>query len=54
MITKAGILGYCSNIHPGEEWEEHFSEIQKRYRRNNGYIFEKHGARCSCQQILKT
>lgn len=29
MITKAGILGYCSNIHPGEEWEEHFSEIQK-------------------------
>ncbi len=28
MITKHGILGYCSNIHPGEVWEDHFKELQ--------------------------
>ena len=28
MITPFGILGYCSNIHPGEKWEEHFAELQ--------------------------
>lgn len=28
MITKAGIIGYCSNIHPGENWDEHFKELQ--------------------------
>jgi hypothetical protein len=29
MITNYGILGYCSNIHPGEIWDEHFTELQK-------------------------
>lgn len=29
MITPHGILGYCSNIHPGEKWEEHFAELKK-------------------------
>jgi len=28
MYTQFGILGYCSNIHPGEIWEEHFQELQ--------------------------
>ena len=29
METQHGQLTYCSNIHPGESWEEHFSELQK-------------------------
>jgi hypothetical protein len=28
MITSSGILGYCSNIHPGENWKEHFEELK--------------------------
>ena len=28
MITSNGILGYCSNIHPGEHWEDHFEELK--------------------------
>lgn len=29
MDSNYGHLTYCSNIHPGETWEEHFSELQK-------------------------
>lgn len=29
MQTPYGHLSYCSNIHPGEVWEEHFAELQK-------------------------
>jgi len=29
METSYGHLSYCSNIHPGESWEEHFNEIKK-------------------------
>ena len=29
MNSNCGHLTYCSNIHPGESWEEHFSELQK-------------------------
>jgi hypothetical protein len=29
MDSNYGHLTYCSNIHPGESWEEHFSELQK-------------------------
>lgn len=28
MQTKFGHLTYCSNIHPGEEWNSHFAELQ--------------------------
>ena len=28
MKTDYGHLSYCSNIHPGEIWEEHFSNLQ--------------------------
>lgn len=30
METKHGILGYCSNIHPGEIWSEHFEQLKNR------------------------
>lgn len=29
METKHGHFSYCSNIHPGEIWQEHFSELKK-------------------------
>ena len=29
METKHGHFSYCSNIHPGEIWHEHFKELQK-------------------------
>lgn len=29
MKTPLGHLGYCTNIHPGEDWEAHFAELQK-------------------------
>jgi hypothetical protein len=29
METKHGHFSYCSNIHPGEIWQEHFAELQK-------------------------
>ncbi|MHA8051397.1 metabolite traffic protein EboE [Aquirufa sp. ROCK-SH2] len=28
METKYGTLGYCSNIHPGEIWAEHFQHLK--------------------------
>ena len=28
MDTGYGQLTYCSNIHPGEDWEEHFAQLQ--------------------------
>lgn len=28
MDTSYGQLTYCSNIHPGESWEEHFAQLQ--------------------------
>lgn len=28
MDTHYGQLTYCSNIHPGESWEEHFAQLQ--------------------------
>jgi hypothetical protein len=28
MITPYGHLSYCSNIHPGEDWNEHFAVLQ--------------------------
>lgn len=29
MRTPFGHLSYCTNIHPGESWQEHFAEIKK-------------------------
>ncbi len=29
MDTSNGQLTYCSNIHPGESWEEHFVQLQQ-------------------------
>ncbi|MPR32328.1 metabolite traffic protein EboE [Salmonirosea aquatica] len=29
MNTPHGHLTYCSNIHPGEKWNEHFQELKK-------------------------
>lgn len=31
MITKSGHLTYCSNIHTGENWSDHFNEIRKYF-----------------------
>lgn len=28
MKTPYGLLGYCSNIHPGEAWQAHFQELK--------------------------
>jgi len=37
MLTKAGHLTYCSNIHPGADWDSHFAELKA----NLPYIREK-------------
>jgi hypothetical protein len=29
MKTPLGHLGYCTNIHPGESWSDHFAALQK-------------------------
>ena len=29
MQTPHGHLTYCSNIHPGERWDEHFKTLQE-------------------------
>ena len=29
MITSYGHLTYCSNIHPGEQWDDHFKALQE-------------------------
>ncbi len=29
MKTPLGHLGYCTNIHPGESWTDHFAELKK-------------------------
>jgi hypothetical protein len=31
MHTKHGYLTYCTNIHAGESWEEHFSALQQNF-----------------------
>lgn len=31
MITNSGYLTYCTNIHSGEKWEDHFNEIKKNF-----------------------
>ena len=31
MITKYGHLTYCTNIHAGESWNEHFIAIKKYF-----------------------
>src|SRR5690606_28821221 len=28
MKTRAGHLTYCTNIHPGEDWNSHFQELR--------------------------
>jgi hypothetical protein len=31
MLTNSGHLTYCTNIHSGEKWTDHFNEIQKNF-----------------------
>jgi hypothetical protein len=31
MLTTAGHLTYCTNIHPGESWEKHFAAIRQHF-----------------------
>lgn len=31
MFTVAGHLTYCTNIHPGESWKDHFASIKKYF-----------------------
>ena len=31
MLTNSGHLTYCTNIHSGEKWEDHFNELQKNF-----------------------
>ena len=31
MFTVAGHLTYCTNIHPGENWNDHFAAIRKNF-----------------------
>ncbi|MDN3654026.1 metabolite traffic protein EboE [Ferruginibacter paludis] len=31
MITNSGQLTYCTNIHHGENWQDHFNEIKKYF-----------------------
>ncbi len=29
MFTEAGHLTYCTNIHQGETWKDHFASIKR-------------------------
>ena len=29
MLTVAGHLTYCTNIHQGENWKDHFASIKR-------------------------
>ena len=31
MLTKAGHLSYCTNIHAGESWDDHFRALQQNF-----------------------
>ena len=31
MLTNAGHLTYCSNIHAGENWPDHFEALKKYF-----------------------
>ncbi|GAC1388727.1 MAG: metabolite traffic protein EboE [Ginsengibacter sp.] len=31
MLTNSGHLTYCTNIHSGENWQDHFNEIKKNF-----------------------
>jgi hypothetical protein len=31
MLTRSGHLTYCTNIHTGENWKDHFNEIKKYF-----------------------
>ena len=31
MLTQFGHLTYCTNIHTGENWQDHFTEIKKYF-----------------------
>ncbi len=31
MLTDSGHLTYCTNIHSGEKWKDHFNEIRKNF-----------------------
>ena len=31
MLTNNGHLTYCTNIHTGENWQDHFTEIKKYF-----------------------
>ena len=31
MLTNSGHLTYCTNIHTGENWQDHFNEIKKNF-----------------------
>lgn len=31
MLTNSGHLTYCTNIHSGENWKDHFNEIKKNF-----------------------
>lgn len=38
MKIKEGFLTYCTNIHPGNNWDEHFIELQKNVPKVKGQI----------------
>lgn len=31
MFTEAGHLTYCTNIHQGENWKDHFNSIKDNF-----------------------
>jgi len=38
MFTQAGHLTYCTNIHPGENWNDHFAAISQNFPLIKGKI----------------
>jgi hypothetical protein len=42
METKYGILGYCSNIHPGEIWSEHFEQLKSHIPKVKSNVSPNH------------
>jgi hypothetical protein len=42
METKHGILGYCSNIHPGEIWNEHFEHLKNHIPKVKSQVSPHH------------
>ena len=40
MKTTHGQITYCTNIHSGENWADHFEQIRKNFPAINNFLFD--------------